>query len=363
MKMNFMRIPFGEIANGYSDKGEEGVTAYGGRLNVRPAYQREFVYKDAQRDAVVRSVMKGLPLNVMYWVDNGDGTYGVLDGQQRTISVCSYLDGAYSIDYRYVHNLTPEERALIEDYEVLVYVCEGTQQEVLEWFRTINIATVPLTPQELRNAAYTGPWLEDAKRYFSRTGCPAWTVGANLVAGSPIRQEFLEEALKWVSEAEGCTIEEYMAVHQHDVTAAPLWAHFRTVTEWVERVFPYFRKEMKGVAWGELYLAHKDEDLDPAGLEEEIADLMEDDDVTAKRGIYGYVLDGSERRLSIRQFPPRDRRTAYERQNGVCPVCGCVKPIDEMEADHILPWSKGGRTVPENCQMLCRECNRAKGGR
>ena len=339
---------------------------YGGRLDIRPKYQREFVYKDKQRDAVIETIRKGFPLNVMYWcvtekTDNtSDVAYEVLDGQQRTISICQYVAGDFSINEEYFHTLTDDQQEQILDYKLMVYFCEGTDSEKLDWFRTINIAGERLTDQELRNAVYTGTWLTSAKRFFSKNGCAAKALSDKYVKVDTIRQELLELALKWIS---GGNIRQYMADHQQDANANALWLYFQQVIAWVQATFPTYRREMKGLPWGELYNRYKDSQLDTAALEAEIADLMQDDEVQKKSGIYEYVLDGDERHLNLRAFDKSTARTAYERQEGICPKCGKHFEIEQMEADHITPWSQGGKTLPENCQMLCRECNRRKGAR
>ncbi len=363
MKIKLHEILVREVYDGYMNSDEEGVVGFGGKLNIRPKYQREFVYKDKQRDAVIDTVRKGFPLNVMYWVKNEDGNYEVLDGQQRTISICEYIQGTFSIDYLYFHNLTEEEQNEILDYKLMIYVCEGTDKEKLEWFKTINIAGEKLTDQELRNAVYTGAWLSDAKKYFSKSNCPAKLIAEDYMSGSPIRQEYLETVLAWIS-PDG--IEDYMSKHQHDFNANELWLYFQAVISWVKITFIKYRKEMKGVAWGELYNVYKNGRHDGNALEEKISVLMQDDDVTNKKGIYEYVLDGKEKHLSIRAFSPSMKRSAYERQKGICPHCAkegrskITYEMGEMEADHFTPWCEGGKTSLENCQMLCKEHNRLK---
>lgn len=360
MKIELREITIREVADGYVNNQEDGVVGYSGRLNIRPRYQREFVYKDRQRDSVIETVRRSFPLNVMYWVQNPDGSYEVLDGQQRTISICEYVAGNFSLDFRYFHNLTDVEREQILDYRLMIYVCEGDDREKLDWFRTINIAGEKLTEQELRNAVYTGPWLADAKRYFSRSGCAAYGLGSDYLNGSPIRQDYLETAIDWIS---GGSIEHYMAEHQHRPNANELWLYFQSVINWVRAIFPAYRREMKGVAWGEVYNAYHTDALDAATLETEIVRLMQDEDVTKKSGIYEYVLSRNERYLNIRAFTDRNKREAYERQAGICTHCGEHFTIEEMEADHITPWHESGRTNADNCQMLCKHCNRVKSGR
>lgn len=363
MKIELKHITVRDVFDGYINNDEEGVIGYGGKLNIRPKYQREFVCQDKQRDLVLDTIKKGLPLNVMYWVKNGEDSYEVLDGQQRTISFCSYLNGDFSINFQYFHNLTPEEQEQILNYELMVYVCEGTDREKLDWFKIINIAGVKLTNQELRNAIYTGEWLTDAKRYFSKTNCPAHNVAKEYMSGSPIRQDYLETVLCWISHREGIQIEEYMAIKQNEKDAEELWIYFQNVINWVKVLFPNYRKEMKGIDWGIYYNEYKDEKYKATELEERIVELMLDEDVTKKKGIYEYLIDGKEKHLSIRLFSNKMKREAYERQKGICPKCGGHFDIDEMEGDHITPWSEGGKTTAENCQMLCKNCNRAKAGK
>lgn len=362
MKIELHRISIRDVVSGFKDSAEEGVVAYGGRLDVRPKYQREFVYKDKQRNAVLETVKKGFPLNVMYWMVRDGGGYEVLDGQQRTISLGQYVNGDFSLGDRFFHNLTKEEQEQILDYELMIYFCEGTDKERLDWFRTINIAGEKLTDQELRNAVYTGSWLSDAKLKFSKSNCVAYLLandGGALLTGSPIRQDYLETALSWIN---GGEVADYMAKHQHDEGAEELWKYFQNVVEWVRKVFTNHRKEMASVNWGELYNEFKDAELDANKLEVEVARLMQDDDVTKKSGVYPYLLTGQEKHLSIRAFNDKMKREAYERQKGNCSFCKKRFDMAEMEADHITPWHEGGKTIAKNCQMLCKEDNRRKSG-
>lgn len=320
MKIDLSEITVRQLAEGFADNAEQGVVAYGGQLDIRPPYQREFIYKDKQRDAVIDTVRKVFPLNVMYWAVQDDGTFEVIDGQQRTISICQYVDGVFSIGDRYFHNLENDERERIYEYKCMVYLCSGTDSEKLEWFKTINIAGEKLTDQELRNAVYHGPWTADAKRHFSKTGCPAYVIASDYVDGSPIRRDYLETAIFWLSPDD---IDGYMAKHQHDKDAKPLWKYFQKVIAWVTATFPDYRKEMKHVRWGPLYNEFKDEKLDSKKLAKEVAKLMEDDEVAKKSEIYLYLLTEDERHLNLRAFTEKDKRQAYERQKGVCPEWHC----------------------------------------
>jgi hypothetical protein len=354
-------ITIRDVVAGYVDNQEEGVVGYSGKLNIRPKYQREFIYEGAKRAAVIDTILKGYPLNVMYWAVNDDGSYEVLDGQQRTISLCQFVKRDFSVMvdgnplYFDPDSKTHQEKIL--DYKLMIYFCDGNEEEKLKWFETINIAGERLTDQELRNAVYTGTWLTHAKSIFSKRNCAAYRLAKDYVTGSPIRQEFLQTAIRWISSGD---IKKYMSIHQQDPNANELWTYFQNVINWVTLTFTKYRKEMKGIDWGALYDKYKGELLDAAKLEEKIAPLMMDDCVTNKKGIYSYVLSGNERTLSIRAFSATEIREAYERQAGICTKCGAHFALSDMQADHITPWSKGGRTTADNCQMLCADCNRRK---
>lgn len=356
MDIELNNITVRELVESYQDNQEAGVIGFGGKLNIRPPYQREFVYNDKQRETVIDTLIRGFPLNTMYWAVTPDG-FEIIDGQQRTISICQYVDSVFSYKSRFFHNLQQDEKDVILDYKLTVYQCRGADSEKLDWFRTINIAGAVLTDQELRNATFAGSWTADAKRYFSKTQCAAWQLADKYMTGSPIRQHYLETAISWVNNGD---IEGYMATHQLDKNANHLWLYFQSVISWVNATFPKYRSEMKCIAWGTLYNAHKDDNLDPATLEAEAARLMADDEVTKKKGVYEYLLTRNEKHLSIRVFTDSNKRTLYERQNGICTACKKHFEIDQMEADHITPWSQGGKTELNNGQMLCRECNRRK---
>jgi hypothetical protein len=357
MKIELKEITARELTNGYKDNAQDGVVGFGGKLDIRPPYQREFIYKDKQRDAVIDTVAKNFPLNVMYWAVRENGNYEVIDGQQRTISLCQYVNGDFAHMFKYFHNLPADKQAQILNYKLMVYLCSGTDSEKLEWFKTINIAGEELTAQELRNAVYAGSWVSDAKRYFSKNGCVAYKIGNDYLSGSAIRQEYLETAIDWISKG---NIEAYMSKHQHDANASALWRYFQDVISWVEATFTEYRKQMKGVDWGALHRKYKNEIYDAQAIEKEIAKLILDDDVDNKKGIYPYILTRDEKYLSLRAFSDALKQKVYEKQNGLCALCGKHFEPDEMEADHIKPWCEGGKTSAENCQMLCRDCNRRK---
>lgn len=385
MKIDMYEIPVRKVFEGYQDLSnqEGGVFALNGNLTCRPAYQREFVYKEKQRDEVIQTVRKHFPLNVMYWVrtDKHDenasdsleemltnGTFELLDGQQRTLSIMQYLNSEYPVKWddskKFFHNLTPDQKDLLLDYKLNIYICEGSQSEVLDWFKIINYSGESLTDQESRNAIYTGPWLSDAKRYFSKTNCAASQLGSKLMTGSPIRQDLLETALKWITEINKQQPEDYMAVHQNDANCNELWAYFNAVITWVNMLFPKYRPIMKGQPWGELYNHyHENNNYDAQSFETEITELLLDDEVGNNKGIYQYLFSREEKHLSLRSFSDKDKMAQYEKQGGICPICKHHFEINEMEGDHIVPWHDGGKTEPKNLQMLCKHCNRTKSGK
>ena len=372
MDIKMHEIAIRDVFSGYVDSDEEGVVAYGGKLNVRPAFQREFVYKEKQRNEVINTIRKGFPLNVMYWSMSGEDAYEMLDGQQRTLSICQYLNGDYSINFQYFHNLTKDEKAQILDYKLMIYICEGTDSEKLDWFKIINIAGEKLYDQELRNAIYTGPWLTDAKRHFSKNGCAAYKMASKYMAGSAIRQDYLQAALSWISARDGIAIEEYMAQHQEDPNCNELWLYFTSVINWVETLFPksYYRPIMKGQPWGELYNKYHKTNYDGDWLESVIKELLLDDEVENNKGIYPYIFtidenkkNGNEQLLRLRSFSDKLKLAQYEKQQGKCKICGQHFEYKEMEGDHIVPWHDGGKTEPKNLQMLCKHCNRTKSGK
>jgi hypothetical protein len=375
MKIKLQNIKVREVVNGYKDSGGNGVVGYGGKLNIRPAFQREFIYGEKERDAVIKTIRQGFPLNTIYWSTDPDGNYELMDGQQRTISFCQYVTEIIPIRFDDGHelaftSLTTDQQDQILDYPLSVYICDGTPSEKLAWFRTINIAGKPLTDQELLNAMHTGPWLTDAKRWFSKSSAPAVQDGRDkLVIGSTIRQEVLETALKWISKG---NIEDYMNRHKDDNDANELWQYWQTVFDWVNHVFPNQdsarAKLMKGLEWGTFYNEHKDDKLNVKVFEKRIVELIDDDEVENKRGIYEYLLTGDDCTLNIREFNEKTKVKKYEEQKGFCvakkAVCGNAHfEYGEMEADHIKPWHEGGKTVYENCQMLGKQDNRIKSGK
>lgn len=359
MEIKLKRVKLREIMQGFKEHIENGVYGMSGALDIRPAFQREFVYDDKKRDKVINTIRLNRPLGIFYFVvSNLDRTkLEVLDGQQRLIAACRYIHGKYSVDHQFFHNLTQEEQDAILDYEIMAHYCEGTDREKLEWFNTINTAGEPVNDQELRNSVYTGPWLSDAKFMFSKTSCSAYRIGKDYMTGTPIKQDYLKQVLSWINKGD---IETYMASHQSDENAQELWEFFDNTMSWVKKTFPVTRGIMKGLKWGELYLEYGDKKLNPLELEEGIKKLLEDEDVTNKKGIYYYLLTGDTKPLSIRKFNDTIRYKVFSKQKGLCPHCRGVYTVEEMEADHITPWSEGGKTIEDNCQMLCKKCNRKK---
>jgi len=370
MRIEPKQVKIKDVFEDYVDNGDNGVFAYGGRLAIRPPYQREFVYSNEQAEAVIQTVLKGFPLNVMYWVRVGDDHYEVLDGQQRTLSIMQYLKHQFSImlnDKKYYWDALPDDKyAAILNYEFMVYICEGEESEKLEWFKVVNIAGEKLSDQELRNSVYTGEWLSDAKQHFSKRNCAAKLLSDKYITGDPNRQELLEKALRGICEYQNIKeITEYMARHKSDADADELWQYFQDVIHWVEKIFPKYFADMKGLDWCHLYNVYHERSYNSAIMGAEVKCLQEDEEVQKPKGIYEFLLcrdidPFAGRLLNLRAFDKRDKMIAYSKQNGICPICREHFEYNDMEGDHIKPWSKGGQTTTDNCQMLCRACNGKK---
>lgn len=389
MKIGLEHIAVKEIIKDYVDNAEAGVVGFGGKLNIRPAYQREFVYKEEQRNEVIRTLLRGyptaeFPLNVMYWAKVSDNQFELLDGQQRTISICQFCTNGFSINVDGIpqnfSNLSEEKRNYLLDYKLQVYVCEGTSDEKLEWFTIINIAGEPLTAQELLNANFTGPWLSSAKLFFMKSNSPAYSIANKYIdiEANQSRGKGLETAIKWISRGE---VKQYMADHQFDNDAQELWQHFRTVIEWIESIFTTYYREMKGLDWGKLYDQFKESAYDADKIDREVKQLYADPYVQNSKGIFEYILGGSKEKklLDVRVFENAVKRAVYIKQTELaqeseesnCPLCALghdankkmIWKFEEMDADHVTAWSKDGPTSIENCQMLCVTHNRAKGNR
>ena len=373
MTIDQIEVTVGEITKGYVNNDEQGVRGYDGKLDIRPPYQREFFYNEKEQQAVITTILNGYPLNVMYWVkrsDDAECPYEVMDGQQRTLSFCEYVAGKFSYEFRNFFNQPVDVQKRILDYKLTIYVCDGDESDKLNWFKTINIAGKPLNEQEIRNAIYAGPFVTDAKKHFSKSNCGAYRLAKDLVNGTPIRQDFLKKALEWMADHETRqghrqNVIGYMAAHQHDPNANNLWTYFQNVINWAITNFDMkrFKKIMKGLDWAFLYDNYHTQTLDTEAIGKRISALLRDGDVQRYVGIIPYILTDDERYLDLRGFPEDIKLAVWEKQNHICPHCGEEFDFEFMEGDHITPWREGGRTVIENCQMLCRECNRRKGGR
>ena len=373
LKIEEMKITVGEITKGYINNDEQGVRGYNGLLDIRPPYQREFIYNEQEQCAVINTVLHNYPLNIMYWVkrsNDAECPYEVMDGQQRTLSLCDYVAGKFSFDFKNFFNQPADIRKKILDYKLTIYVCEGEESEKLEWFKTINIAGKPLNEQEIRNAVYAGPFVSDAKKHFSKTNCVAYRLGKDLVNGSPIRQDFFRKALEWMADHETRngnpqSAVGYMSLHQHDINAMPLWTYFQSVLRWAMDTFNMkkFKKIMKGLDWAKFYDEYHEKVLDIKAMEKQIIDLIGDDEIQKQQGIIPYVLTGDEHYLELRVFPDKIKLAVWEKQNHKCAICGKEFDYQFMEGDHISPWRDGGRTEVKNFQKRCRECNRRKGSK
>lgn len=371
MTIKQIEVTVRDITRGYINNDEQGVRGYNGQLDIRPPYQREFIYNEKEQQAVITTVLNGYPLNVMYWVkrsEDAECPYEVMDGQQRTLSLCEYVDGKFSYDFKNFFNQPKDIQERILNYKLTVYVCEGEASEKLEWFKTINIAGKPLNEQEINNAIFAGPFVSDAKRHFSKSNCGAYRLGKDLVNGIAIRQDYLKKALEWMADHETReghrqTPVGYMAAHQHDPNANNLWSYFQQVLNWAITNFDMrrFKKIMKGLDWALYYDTYSKKTLNTSEMAQQISVLMRDSEIQRLNGIIPYVLTGDERHLDLRTFPDDIKMAVWEQQKHICPHCGKEFDFEFMEGDHITPWREGGRTVIENCQMLCRECNRRKG--
>ncbi len=380
MKIDYKEITIAELIKGYKSpaSGDEGVIGYDGDLDIRPPFQREFVYDAPRQEAVIRSVLAKFPLNIMYWACIDNNRFELLDGQQRTLSICRFWDCKFTIKIdgkRYQYDSLPKDKQQIFDnYKLTVYQCDGTDTEKMEWFSIVNIAGMELSKQELRNAIYSGPWVNAAKRYFGHKASTnaAYRLGQNYVSmKNADRQALLELAIKWIihQDEEVKDIDEYMAQHRTATSADDMWEYYKKVISWAKNTFPNNKsrnKLLEKVDWNELYLEHGNhEDLDPNKLEEEIKRLIQlkESGVAIQKlaGVYPYVLDGNEQHLNLRTFTPAVKQAKYEEQKGKCNLCLRKKKLGEMHADHITPWKEGGLTIPDNLQMVCAKCNLKKG--
>lgn len=376
MKITTRYVTIRQLSRNYIDQGDDGVFTYNPEnkpeplLVCRPSYQRAFVYSTEESVDLMKSIINGFPIGLFYWIvikNDPDHNYELMDGQQRTISICSYIHGDYAVNNKFFYNLTDDEKKEILDYKIMVNVCDGNESERIQWFEIVNKAGEPLTKQELRNAVYAGPWLTDAKLFFSKPGGPAVKRGDGYVnTGKVNRQELLEKALKWICYRDGYKdVREYMSKHQLDDDAQDLWMYYQDVVDWAKKLFPDVPKKLlTSQDWGRLYHEYNDQSYNPNELKKQIDELVEDDDVTSASGIVPFVLSdrtvADQKLLHIRDFSHRDKLRKYKEQKGICPICGKHFEFSEMDGDHIVAWSDGGRTEYSNLQMLCKHDNEVK---
>lgn len=375
-----------EIVDGfiYNDFEGKGLFGLSGKLIIQPEYQRNYIYADGKRDvACIESILKGYPLGLIYFNKTKNNSFEVLDGQQRITSIGRFVAGKFAVldfngNRNFFSGLSTDQQRKIMNYQLLVYECEGSESEIKAWFKTINISGVPLNEQELRNAIYSGPFVSEAKKEFSNSGNANQQKWQSYIKGVANRQEILQEALNWVSKGE---IDNYMSKHRNDTNINELKTYFNTVIDWVSNVFTIVESEMRGLEWGRLYETYHNISYNPTEVEKKISKLYADSDVTKKSGIFEYVLSGEKtefiKLLSIRAFSETDRKSKYREQTNEaekntisnCPICITdlqyehtthIWKYKEMAGDHIIPWSKGGKTERSNLQMLCNHHNSLK---
>ncbi|MBX3311739.1 MAG: DUF262 domain-containing protein [Microbacteriaceae bacterium] len=378
------KITEGFIYNELEGKGLFGLS---GKLVIQPEYQRNYIYGDGKKDvAVIESLLKGYPLGLIYFNQSSDDRYEVLDGQQRITSIGRFVTGKFAIkrngSEQTFSPLSAEDQSLILKSELLIYICQGTENEIKEWFKTINISGIPLNNQELLNAIYSGPFVTKAKKEFSNSNNANIQKWLTYVKGDPKRQEVLEVALSWVGSSQGKSIDSYLATHRNDTDIKQLEIYFTTVINWIDGIFTRSPdKEMRGLEWNRLYEEYHNKAYDAAALDTRVEELRGDPYVTDRKGIYEYILGDEldKRLLNVRVFDDKTRQAKYKLQTDFaiknkvsnCPICAesnnvnksRIYKLEEMEADHVTAWSKGGATGIENCQMLCRTHNSSKGNR
>lgn len=378
-----------QICKGFVYNTLEGKGLYGmnGNLVIQPEYQRNYIYADGKRDvAVIDSVLKGYPLGIIYFNRRPDEKLEILDGQQRITSIGRFVTGKFAVKDKlgmeqYFAGLNEDIQKKVNETKLLVYICEGEETEIKEWFKTINIAGIPLNEQELLNAIYSGSFVTKAKEQFSNSNSPKVNIWSDYVSGSANRQDYLHTALEWVAACNSQTVEQYMSLHRNDTDINEVKSYFDTVIDWIDATFKDTVSEMKGLEWGRLYEKYHANGYDVDALWNRVETLLADDFVTNNRGIFEYVLGSEEDKslLNIRIFDERTKKVAYQKQTneasekGIsnCPFCSMsdnvnknkIWKLSEMDADHVTAWSKGGVTDRTNCEMLCKSHNRAKGNR
>lgn len=389
MKTTLKTYTVKEIVNGfiYNELEGKGLFGLSGKLTIQPEYQRNYIYADGKRDvAVIESLLKGYPLGLIYFNNVTDDKFEVLDGQQRITSIGRFVTEKLAIrdenkNGQMFSSLPYDKQKKIMNSELLVYHCEGNESEIKEWFKTINIAGIPLNKQELLNSIYSGQFVTLARAEFSNTKNPNIEKWSAYVKGSALRQDFLATALSWIAESNGQDIDTYMSKHRHNNCIAELQTYFNTVIDWISSIFPDVEKEMCGLEWGRLYEQYHKQSYDPAKVSEAVKRLYSDLYVKRRSGIFEYILGGEKdtKLLEIRVFDDVTKQTVYKQQTadagskGVsnCPYCAIghdssktkIWSLKEMDADHVTAWSKGGTTDIKNCQMLCRTHNQSKGNR
>ncbi|MDR3000403.1 MAG: DUF262 domain-containing protein [Fibromonadaceae bacterium] len=376
-----------EIVDGfiYNELEGKGLFGLSGKLTIQPEYQRNYIYADGKKDvAVIESLLKGYPLGLIYFNDVSKNAFEVLDGQQRITSIGRFTTGKFGVkdengyEQRF-SSLPPEKQDKIMNSKLLVYHCEGEESEIKEWFKTINIAGVPLNEQELLNAIYSGNFVTLAKAEFSNSGNPNIQKRSVYVKGTALRQDFLAAALSWIAESKKQTKSNYMSTHRHDNNITELKNYFNTVIEWAGAVFLDVDSKMQGLEWGRLYETYHTQSYNPADVSSKVRELLADENVNKKSGVFEYVLSGciNTKLLEIRMFDDKTKRERYHKQTteaknkGIsnCHLCAIENTVNkskiwelkEMDTDHVTAWSKGGATDVTNCQMLCKTHNRAKG--
>ena len=374
-----------DICEGFTYNEYEGKGLFGlaGKLTIQPEYQRNYIYADGKKDvAVIDSIIKGYPLGLIYFNKVGD-RLEVLDGQQRITSFGRFVTDKFAIKdshgmEQYFSGLAEDLQKKIMETKLLIYVCEGTESEIKKWFKTINIAGVPLNEQELLNAIHSGEFVTKAKETFSNSQNANIQKWSAYISGNVNRQDFLHTALDWVSKG---NVSEYMSKHRHDTEITELETYFNSVIDWISSVFMDVESEMKGLEWGKFYELYHKNSYNPTEVSKKLKELYSDFFVKNKKGIYEYILDGCKQPqlLDIRMFDEPTKKTVYAKQTadaenkGIsnCPLCAMgsdsnknrIYKLAEMDADHVTAWSKGGATDISNCQMLCKSHNRAKGNR
>ena len=368
----------------YNEYEGKGLFGLGGKLTIQPEYQRNYIYNDGVKDAaVINSILKGYPIGLLYFNKTGDDTYEVLDGQQRITSIGRFVGGKFAIkdsngNEQHYTGMAQVQQDKILNTPLLIYICEGEEPEIKDWFKTINIAGVPLVPQEILNAVYSGPFVTLAREEFSNSQNSNVQKWGAYIAGDVKRQAYLERALDWVSQG---AIDNYMSKHRHDDNITELKDYLAGVINWISSVFADVESEMKGLEWGRLYETYHGQEYDAGEVSKQVRKLYGDFAVKNRRGVFEYILGGSEdtKLLEIRMFEPKDTKPVYEAQTTAarkkgesnCPLCAVghdankakIWKFEEMDADHVTAWTKGGSTDVSNCQMLCKTHNRAKGNR